>query len=134
MFRGVDVGCHRCSVSLRLDGVSHVCGACFVGLSDVIAFRGVYIVFHMFVVHVRGVDVGCYPCSILLHLHSVSHVLRAYRRMQNPCETTGATSVQRGMRSFWITMIPKGPCTQIVDALAPKYPNRDYFKAKVYTI
>ena len=29
---------------------------------------------------------------------------------------------------------PKGPCTQIVDTLAPKYPNRDYFKAKVYTI
>ena len=29
---------------------------------------------------------------------------------------------------------PEGPCTQIVDKLAPKYPNRDYFKAKVYTI
>ena len=26
---------------------------------------------------------------------------------------------------------PKGPSTLIVDALAPKYPNRDYFKAKV---
>ena len=29
---------------------------------------------------------------------------------------------------------PKGPCTQIVDTLAPKYLCRDYFKAKVYTI
>ena len=28
---------------------------------------------------------------------------------------------------------PEGPCTQIVDTLAPKYPNRDYLKAKVYT-
>ena len=27
---------------------------------------------------------------------------------------------------------PKGPCTQIVYTWAPKYPNRDYFKAKVY--
>ena len=32
------------------------------------------------------------------------------------------------------TLSPKGPCTQIGDTLAPKYPNRDYFKAKVYTI
>ena len=30
--------------------------------------------------------------------------------------------------------IPKGPCTQIGDTLAPKYRNRDYFKAQVYTI
>ena len=29
---------------------------------------------------------------------------------------------------------PKGPCTQIVYTLAPKYLYRDYFKAKVYTI
>ena len=29
---------------------------------------------------------------------------------------------------------PKGPCIQIVDALAPKYLYRDYFKAEVYTI
>ena len=29
---------------------------------------------------------------------------------------------------------PKGPCTQIVDTLVPKYPNRDYIKAKVSTI
>ena len=29
---------------------------------------------------------------------------------------------------------PKGPCTQIVYPLAPKYLYRDYFKAKVYTI
>ena len=29
---------------------------------------------------------------------------------------------------------PKGPCTQTVYTLAPKYLNRDYFKAKVYTI
>ena len=27
--------------------------------------------------------------------------------------------------------IPKGPCAQIVDTLAPQCPNRDYFKAKV---
>ena len=27
----------------------------------------------------------------------------------------------------------KGPCTQIVDTLAPKYPNRDYFKGNLYT-
>ena len=26
---------------------------------------------------------------------------------------------------------PKAPCTHIVYTLAPKYPNRDYFKAKV---
>ena len=30
--------------------------------------------------------------------------------------------------------IPKGPCTQIVDTLAPQYPNGDYFKAKVCTV
>ena len=29
---------------------------------------------------------------------------------------------------------PKGPCTQIVYTLAPKYLHRDYFKAKVRTI
>ena len=29
---------------------------------------------------------------------------------------------------------PKGPCTQIGDTSAPKYPNRDQFKAQVYTI
>ena len=29
---------------------------------------------------------------------------------------------------------PKGPCTQIVYTWAPKYPNRDYFKAKVYLL
>ena len=29
---------------------------------------------------------------------------------------------------------PKGPCTQIVDNLAPKYLYRDDIKAKVYTI
>ena len=28
----------------------------------------------------------------------------------------------------------KGPCTQITDTSAPKYPSRDYFKAKVSTI
>ena len=28
-------------------------------------------------------------------------------------------------------LIPKGSCTQIVYTLAPKYPNRGYFKAKV---
>ena len=32
------------------------------------------------------------------------------------------------------TRTPKGPCTQIVYTLAPKYLNRGYFKAKVYTI
>ena len=31
-------------------------------------------------------------------------------------------------------LIPEGPCTQIVDTLALKYLNRDYFKAKVYSI
>ena len=30
--------------------------------------------------------------------------------------------------------IPKGPCTQIVYALGPRYLYREYFKAKVYTI
>ena len=29
---------------------------------------------------------------------------------------------------------PKGPCTQIVYTLAPKYLYSDYFKDKVYTI
>ena len=31
---------------------------------------------------------------------------------------------------YWTS--PKGPCSQIVYTLAPKYPNRDYFRAKVY--
>ena len=31
-----------------------------------------------------------------------------------------------------MSSIPKGPCTQIAYTLAPKDPNRDYFKAKVY--
>ena len=29
--------------------------------------------------------------------------------------------------------IPKDPCTQTIDTLAPKYPNRDNHKAKVST-
>ena len=29
---------------------------------------------------------------------------------------------------------PQGPCAQIVYTLGPKYPNRDHFKGKVYTI
>ena len=29
---------------------------------------------------------------------------------------------------------PRGPCTHIVYTLAPKYPYRDYFKARVYTV
>ena len=29
---------------------------------------------------------------------------------------------------------PKGPCTQLVYTLAPKYLYRDYFKANVYTL
>ena len=33
-----------------------------------------------------------------------------------------------------VLQIPKGPCTQIVYTLAPKYLYRDYFKAKVYAI
>ena len=33
MFAEIDVGCQRCSVSLRLDDESHACGACFVGLT-----------------------------------------------------------------------------------------------------
>ena len=33
-----------------------------------------------------------------------------------------------------IRLHPKGPCTQIVYTFAPKYLNRDYCKAKVYTI
>ena len=32
------------------------------------------------------------------------------------------------------SLCPKGPCTQTVDILAPRYPNRDYLKAKVSTI
>ena len=51
----------------------------------------------------RGVDVGCSPCRISRRLHGVSHVFSAYRRVQNPCKTMAATSVPRGMRSFWIT-------------------------------
>ena len=34
----------------------------------------------------------------------------------------------------WSLGIPKGPWTQIVYTLAPKYLYRDYIKAKVYTI
>ena len=30
--------------------------------------------------------------------------------------------------------LPKGPCTQIVYTLAQEYLEREYFKAKVYTI
>ena len=33
-----------------------------------------------------------------------------------------------------LILFPKDPCAQIAHTLAPKYPNRDYFKAKVYTI
>ena len=33
-----------------------------------------------------------------------------------------------------IMINPKGPCTQIVYTLAPKYLYRDYFKAKLCTI
>ena len=54
---------------------------------------------------------------------------RAGRRMQ------GEFSVE-GDKQFRLEgTCPKGPCTQIVYALAPKYLYRDYyFKAKVYTI
>ena len=31
-----------------------------------------------------------------------------------------------------VAVIPKGPCAQIVYTLGPKYPNREYFKGKVY--
>ena len=36
----------------------------------------------------------------------------------------------------WVLLFffPKGPRTQIVETLTPKYPNRDYFKTKVSTI
>ena len=42
-----------------------------------------------------------------------------------------------GARRLWClgfrgVGVPKGPCTQIVYTLAPKYLYRDYFKAKVY--
>ena len=40
----------------------------------------------------------------------------------------GASSVSRVIERF-----PKGPCTQIAYTLAPKYLDRDYFKAEVYT-
>ena len=33
-----------------------------------------------------------------------------------------------------VKLCPKGPCTQIVYTLAPKYLYRDYFRARVYTI
>ena len=33
-----------------------------------------------------------------------------------------------------VESFPKGPCTQIVYTLAPKYLYRDYFKDKEYTI
>ena len=38
--------------------------------------------------------------------------------------------------TLWVVVYtsPRGPCTQIVYTLAPKYLYRDYFKAKVYTI
>ena len=39
-----------------------------------------------------------------------------------------------GFREFRWKPLPKGPCTQRVYTLAPKYLDRDYFKAKVYTI
>ena len=40
----------------------------------------------------------------------------------------------RFIRALNPKLHPKGPSTQIVDKLAPKYPNRHCFKAKVYTI
>ena len=33
-----------------------------------------------------------------------------------------------------LDLMPQGPCSQIVDTLAPKYLHRGYLKAKVYTI
>ena len=33
----------------------------------------------------------------------VFHMLSVHIDVCNPCKTMGATSVQRGMRSFWIT-------------------------------
>ena len=46
------------------------------------------------------------------------------------------TAMAREVKGNLLTrlIIPKGPCTQIVYTSAPMYLNRDYFKAKVYTI
>ena len=41
---------------------------------------------------------------------------------------------KRVWRVYCTVIYPKGPCTQIVYTLAPKYPSMDYFKAKVYAI
>ena len=69
MFAEIDVGCHRCSVSLRLDGVSHASGACFV--VHFVAFTWCFTCLQCML---RGVDVGCYPCSgvyMVFHMFSV---------------------------------------------------------------
>ena len=48
-------------------------------------------------------------------------------RLQGNPSMRQETQVQRG------GPFPKGPCSQIVDTFARKYPNRDYFKANVST-
>ena len=50
------------------------------------------------------------------------------------CRGAGSERVLKRGSDAVAACIPKGPCTQIVDTLAPKYPNTDYFKAKVSTI
>ena len=51
---------------------------------------------------------------------------------EGPVESAGRCSFKGSCRGS--RRVPKGPCAQIVYTLAPKYPYRVYFKAKVYTI
>ena len=45
---------------------------------------------------------------------------------------TGRFTPAREQHPEAVIVSPKGPCTQIVYALAPKYPKKDCFKAKVW--
>ena len=79
-----------------------------------------------------------------------SYVCRFLRwSVGNPVEflSQAASLLKQECRTFWETLkserdpnlencpcITKGPCTHIVRTWALKYLNRDYIKAKVYTI
>ena len=71
----------------------------------------------------KGPCVSKKPCTRweFLQGFGVSRIMRIHELQNNV-----------GPKVF--VYFPKGPCTQIVDTLAPKYPNRDYFTAKVSTI
>ena len=99
-FAEIDIRCHRCSVSLCLDGVLYVSGACFVRLS-VLCFAAFIWVFIYLWCILRGINERCSPCRISRHLHGISLIFSIYWYVQNPCKIMAATSLLREMRSFW---------------------------------